>query len=132
MSVEAKSTEPRVNWRIEIRDHKGNLLTSKTGRTTNGEIAWTWDLLDQHGKPHDSPEDDPFFQPSITTWPLEETAKEGQLLTPVPAERDSRSWWVRRLGSQFVRNRPTAAEHRKFLAANPLMDQVPPRPLRMP
>ncbi|MBI5383570.1 MAG: hypothetical protein HZA90_02675 [Verrucomicrobia bacterium] len=129
---QAKSAEPRVNWRIDIRDHKGKLLASKTGTTTNGEIGWTWDLRDRKGKVHDTLEDDPYFQPSVTIWPLGETPKGSQLLTRFPKARDSNSWWWQRLGSKYVRKPPTPDEVPMSAEENRPINRVAPRPLELP
>ena len=61
----AKSVDPRVNWRIEIRNSQERLLAAKTGSTTNGDIFWIWDRRDKEGKAHDDPRKDPFFSPSL-------------------------------------------------------------------
>jgi hypothetical protein len=135
LRIQAQSAEPRVNWRINIRDHQGALLARKTGTTTNGEIGWTWDLRDRHGTLHDTLEGDPFFQPTITTWPMGETPKGSQLLLELPKPENRRSWWDQRLGSRFVRKPPTLEEYRHraiYAGENPLMDLVPPRPWRLP
>jgi hypothetical protein len=134
MRITAKSTERRANWRIDIRDHKGKLLARKTGTTTNGDIAWTWDLRDRNGDLHDDLDKDPWFQPSITTWSISDSPKGGELLTKFPKMTDSRNWWVRRLGKRYTRKTLTPEEYRKralYGDENPLRDQVPPRPLSL-
>ena len=77
----AQSAEPRVDWQIDVYDSSGQWLVAKHGRTSNGDIHWTWDLRDANGYLHDNPDDGHFFKAHITTWPLDEPMKSGQLLT---------------------------------------------------
>jgi hypothetical protein len=125
----AQSAEPQVNWRITVRDCKGKLLASKAGRTLTGNISWTWDLRDREGNLHDSLETEPYFMPTLTTWPLEDQVKGSQRLLEVRTASQRRNWWCQRLGCGFKRKRPTPEEHQeRENSENPLQSQLQPRP----
>ncbi len=131
----AKSTEPRVNWRIEIRDSKGLLLINKTGSTTNGVISWIWDLRDAKGTLHDDFNKDQSFSPSVTTWPLDQ--KEGANHDEQQPSKDqgAQNWWVQRLGVGFIRKKSTSEEDRAKPPSaqdGPRGNQVESRPLALP
>jgi hypothetical protein len=128
----AKSTEPRVNWRIDIRDFKDRLLISKTGSTTNGDISWLWDLRDSQGKPYDDLPPGPSFSPGVTTWPLDQKPSESTLQQKAVKSQASQSWWLERLGADFIRMSATSKRERAKpppAEYNPLERQVKPRPL---
>lgn len=55
-----------TDWYIDIYDAYSGYVNGGSGHTTNGQIAWTWDLTDTYGIPRDSLDADPFFQPEIT------------------------------------------------------------------
>jgi|GEM_PF-3366286 len=65
----ARSALSCVHWRIDVYDLKGEKVISKTGRTTNGEIRWVWDLRDKHGRLRADFGPDPGFRCSLTIWP---------------------------------------------------------------
>ncbi len=114
----AQSVQPRVSWRYEIRDYKGQFLASGAGQTTNGEIRWTWDLRDTHGTVHDRSEIDPHpLVWTLTTEPLDKEANAGREASEIGQGPAELSWWDRRLGKDFLRSRPDPDE-----------DQVLPRP----
>lgn len=126
----ARSVTRRVNWRYDVYDSRSNLLASKTGQTTNGEIRWTWDLRDTQGKLHDILEGDPYFLPFLTTWPMDETNATAQT---VSSHRND--WWQRRLGAKFVRKRPTPEEARNnaiYSVESPYESKVFARPAELP
>lgn len=125
----ASSTNPRVNWRLDIYDSKSNLLTVKTGQTINGEIRATWDLRDTQGKLRDNLEEDPYYAPYLTTWPMDETNATAQT---VSSHRND--WWQRRLGAEFVRKRPTPEEARSnaiYGVESPHASKVLARPVEL-
>lgn len=99
----AHSTTPRVNWRIDVYDYRGRLLISKTGRTTNGEIHWTWNLRDKRGLSHDDFDTDQGFRSFLTTWPLNDQIKGAQALLMRNDKRILSDWWIDHLGRDFVR-----------------------------
>jgi hypothetical protein len=99
----AHSTTRRVNWRIDVYDLRGWLLISKTGRTTNGEIRWTWNLRDKRGQSHDDFDANPSFRSLLTTWPLNDQIKGAQALLPRQDEQALSDWWIEHLGRDFVR-----------------------------
>lgn len=134
MRVAAKSAEPRVNWHIDIRDHEGRLLASKTGTTTNGDIGWTWDLRDTKGNLRGDLDTDPYLSPSVTVWPLDKEASGSHRRDKRTQNADSESWWAQRLGPRLVRKPATTPEEQRNRAssAGPLKDQVVLRPLRLP
>jgi len=96
-TFKAQSAEPRVNWRIKVYSAAGRLLIEKTGRTTDGDIRWTWDLRDQSGELHDNSDVDHVFFPNITVWPLNKPEDEGKDMVV------DNAWWNQRLGREFVR-----------------------------
>lgn len=127
----AQSVEPRVNWRIDVFDSKGQLLISKTDQTTNGEIRWTWDLHDQQGKSHDDSDTDMSFPSTLTTWPVGNSSKEDPRAGKTMRDKSSLTWWSLRLGQDFVRKEPTSEERRRrfvFSETHPLESRVPSRP----
>ena len=124
-----KSTEPRVNWRIEIRDSKDHLLTTKTGSTTNGNITWIWDQRDNQGKLHDDLQSDPYFLPSVTTWPLGQSSPGEAREKPSITGQANQSWWVQRLGHDFVRKRPPHKTEYPGAKDEPSRAQLKARPL---
>jgi len=77
----------------------------------------------------------PYFQSTITVWPLEERGKGGQRLLEVGSERSHGSWWNERLGRDFIRKIPSREEHMRkviYMESNPLESQVASRPLELP
>jgi hypothetical protein len=62
----AKTTLHPANWQLDIYDANGELVTSHTGSTTDGSMAWTWDLRDTSGNLRDDLDYDPFFDPWLT------------------------------------------------------------------
>jgi hypothetical protein len=131
----AQSAAPRGNWRFDVHDSKGRLLASKTGRTTNGDIRWTWDLRDFKGHLHDTLEEDPYFAPTLTVWPRAEEIKGGRRLLEINPRQDRSGWWSQRLGHGFVRKPPSPEERmRRFIYSEPLPfeGQTQPRPWRFP
>jgi hypothetical protein len=133
-TIVAQSAQPRVNWRIDIRDSKGHLLASKTGRTLNGDIRWTWNLRDTKGKLHDDLATDPYFSPETTIWPLDGDDKGARRLLDLSRDQDRFRWWFSRLGRDFVHKQPSYEEHMRKVtssADNPLQGKVKPRPLNL-
>lgn len=59
-------TVPNVNWEIDIYDINNNFVNYQTGYSSDGNIAWTWNLTDYNGISRTDPETDPFFYPYIT------------------------------------------------------------------
>ena len=55
-----------TDWWIDIYDYWGYYVNGGSGHTTNGQIEWTWDLLDESGYPRDSLDSDPQFLTLIT------------------------------------------------------------------
>lgn len=132
LRIVAQSAQPRVNWRVDIRDSKGRLLASKTGRTLNGDIRWTWDLRDTEGKLHDDLATDPYFAPETTVWPLEGDEKGAQRLMDLSRDQARYRWWCNRLGRDFIHKRPSYEDHMRKVtssADNPLQSKVKARPL---
>ncbi|MGH7975105.1 MAG: hypothetical protein ACREC8_00430, partial [Limisphaerales bacterium] len=105
-TFKAQSTEPRVNWRIDVYDSSGRWLITKYGRTTTGDIRWTWNLRDAHGHSHDDPDTDRYFKPYLTVWPLNEPLKGGQLLM----QHDVPHAWSDKLFGK-TRNETPAKDH---------------------
>lgn len=96
LTIIAQSANPQVNWRIDIWGGSARLLITKYGRTSNGEIRWTWDLRDAQGQLHDS-DMDTVFHPFLTIFPSDESVKGAQLLT----QRDpGHPWWYERLSEK--------------------------------
>ena len=130
----ARSATQRANWRIEVYNLRGQLLASRTGRTTTGEIRWTWDLRDKQGQLHDGFDTEQGFRPTLTTWPMAEPMKGGQALLATRSERIRQNWWTDRLGRDFVRKPPTDEEsHRRFIymEPHPLETNALTRPLEL-
>ena len=131
----ARSATRRVNWRIDVYDLWGRLLISKTGRTTDGEIRWTWDLRDKQGQSHGDSDTDHSFKSHLTTWPLNEQVKGAQALQARQDKPISREWWTDRLGDDFVRKSRSGMESvRRTVKTNklPSEDQLLSRPLELP
>ena len=131
----AHSATQRVNWRIDVYDSRGQFLMSKSGRTTDGEIRWNWDLRDKQGLSHDNFDTDFSFKSHLTTWPLDEQMKGAQALQARQDKPISREWWTDRLGRDFVRKQPSQAERdSRTVNTNklPSEDQLLSRPLELP
>ena len=64
----AQSTTPNVNWEIDIYDVNGYFVNSQTGFSSDGNIAWTWDMTDYTGASR-MDDSDPFFYPEVTITP---------------------------------------------------------------
>jgi hypothetical protein len=127
----AQSVEPRVNWRIDVYNVKDDLLISKTGQTTNGDIRWTWDLRDKEGKSHDDSDVDMSFPSKLTTWPIGESDDENQSSHKSDERQNQETWWSLRLGRNFVRKELSFEERQRrfvFSEENLLEARVQPRP----
>jgi len=127
----AQSVEPRVNWRIDVYDTRGQLLISKTGQTTNGEIRWTWDLRDKEGKSHDDSDVEMSFPSTLTTWPIGDNSKAKERSPKTSSNQRQQTWWDLRLGRDFVRKEPSAEDRRRrfvFSEDHPLESRIQPRP----
>jgi hypothetical protein len=61
----AQSTVPNVDWEIDIYDAYNNFVNYQTGHSSDGNIAWTWDMTDYWGNSR-MDDNDPFFYPEIT------------------------------------------------------------------
>ncbi len=131
----ARSATPRVNWRIDVYDKQERLIASKTGRTTNGEIRWTWNLRDKQGRSRDDFDSDQSFRSALTTWPVSEPAKGSQGLLEKRDEGTPSVWWSERLGRDFVRKPPSEEESRRrfiFMEPHPMETNALTRPLELP
>ncbi len=53
-------------WWIDIGDAWGDYIAGGEGYSADGNVSWTWDLLDQLGNPRDSLEGDPYYDSYIT------------------------------------------------------------------
>ena len=127
----AQSVGPRINWRIDVYDTRGQLLISKTGQTTNGEIRWTWDLRDKEGKSRDDSDVDMSFPSTLTTWPIGDNSKAKERSPKTSSAQRQQTWWDLRLGRDFVRKEPSAEDRRRrfvFSEDHPLESRIQPRP----
>lgn len=61
----AQSSEPNVNWEIDIYDVNDEFVNSQTGTSADGNISWTWDLTDYTGASR-LDDGDPFFFAYLT------------------------------------------------------------------
>jgi hypothetical protein len=82
-----------TDWYIDIWDAWGDYVNGGSGHTSNGQIAWTWDLTDLNGNPRDSLDSDPWFDTEITfTANAQQTTRYTPLaMLPYP---DTGSWLV--------------------------------------
>ncbi len=62
----AKTANPDTDWSINIYDAWGNYVNTGSGHTTDGQVAWTWDLTDWQSNSRDDFNSDPYFQGQIT------------------------------------------------------------------
>ena len=62
----AATANTNTDWEIEIRDAWNNYVNSSSGHTSNGQIAWTWNLCDAWGDLRDDLDYDPFLVSYIT------------------------------------------------------------------
>ena len=62
----AQSSVPNVDWESDIYDAYGQFVNYQTNHSSDGNIAWTWNLVDYWGNPRNNPDSDPFFYPYIT------------------------------------------------------------------
>lgn len=62
----AQSSIPDVDWEIDVYDIYGYFVNYQAGHTTDGSIAWTWDLTDYWGYLRADPDADPVFYPEVT------------------------------------------------------------------
>lgn len=116
-TIVAQSVLPRVRWHIDIYDSNRRLLAGKSGQTTNGEIRWSWDLRDNHGRVHNDPDADFVFFPAMEVWPLDKPSKGG---------RNDDSWWSKRLGRKFVKLAPAYPTKPPLLESNSVKSDLPP------
>jgi len=106
MTCRAQSVWPRVGWRWDIYDSAGKLAMRKLGRTVDGNIDWFWDLRDRFGKLRGQSDADSEFSTRLAVWSFDSRPKCGtQLVNLVGQDQTRRSWWSRRLGYHFVRDR---------------------------
>ena len=130
----AQSAQRRMNWRIEVYNSRGRILAQKTGQTLDGNIAWKWDMRDDRGRLHNDIEEDPFFKPWISVWPIGDQPKGAQLLAENPQPWDNHDYWNERLGRHFVKQELSYEEYRRKMIKDepdPHQNQVPPRPLSL-
>ncbi len=59
-------TVANVDWEIDIYDIYDNFVNYQTGHSSDGNIAWTWNLYDYWGDPRNNPDSDPVFYPYLT------------------------------------------------------------------
>lgn len=62
----AQSSVSNVDWEIDIYDVYGDFVNYQTGHSSDGNIAWTWNLVDYWNNPRNNPDADPVFY-SYTT-----------------------------------------------------------------
>jgi hypothetical protein len=94
-TYKAFTANPNTDWQIDIYDVWGSYVNTGSGHTTNGQIAWTWDLNDWQGYNRDDFDGDPYFFAEITI----ETAGNGPMTTmpmptPVKGYPDRGEWLI--------------------------------------
>jgi hypothetical protein len=57
---------PNVDWQIDIIDWNNQWVNGATGHSSDGNISWTWNLVDWQGKTRGNFDSDPAFFPYIT------------------------------------------------------------------
>ncbi|HEX5223086.1 MAG TPA: hypothetical protein VFZ59_26240 [Verrucomicrobiae bacterium] len=62
----AKLANPDTDWWIDIYDVQNNYVATGSGHTSNGQVSWTWDLLDWQSNNRDDFDSDPYFYSEIT------------------------------------------------------------------
>ena len=65
-TFQAKTKRASTEWWIDIYDAWDNYVNGGYGHTSNGQIAWTWDLTDTSGNPRDDLDYDPYLYTYIT------------------------------------------------------------------
>jgi hypothetical protein len=55
-----------TDWQIDIYDVWNNYVNSGWGHTTNGQVSWTWDLMDYSNNSRNDFDTDPYFYSYIT------------------------------------------------------------------
>jgi hypothetical protein len=65
-TFDARIANPNSDWWIDIYDARGNYVKTGSGHTSEGHIAWTWDLTDYLGTPRTDFDSDPFFYSETT------------------------------------------------------------------
>ncbi len=91
---------PNVDWEIDISDVNGQFVNYQTGHTDDGNISWTWNLMDYWGNSRLG-DSDPFFYPYITiTGNLGNSAQNGGSESD-SGNNSSASEWTPSLAEQF-------------------------------
>ena len=70
----AKSKILDTDWYIDIYDYWGDFIIEGSGHTTDGNIAWTWDLRDWQGYLRNDLDYDPLLDSYITIMEPTQTA----------------------------------------------------------
>ena len=93
----AQTANPNTDWQIDIYDAGNNYVNGASGHTSDGQIAWTWDLRDLFGNLRDDLDNDPYLVSYITfntlggISPAAPTTKQMPQATAFPAVG---SWMV--------------------------------------
>jgi hypothetical protein len=91
-------TVPNVNWEIDIYDVYDNFVNYQTGYSADGNISWTWNLMDYWGNSRLG-DSDPFFFPYITV--TQNSSSPTQSGGAQPNAGSSTSSWMPPLAEQF-------------------------------
>jgi hypothetical protein len=90
---------PNVDWQIDIYDWNGQWVNGATGHSSDGNISWTWNLVDWQGNTRGNFDSDPAFFPYITiTGNLPASAQNGGAQ---PNGSSSASTWADPFGHQY-------------------------------
>jgi hypothetical protein len=106
-TFKAQSSVPNVDWEIDIYDVNNNFVNYQTGHSSNGNIAWTWNLVDYWGHSRNNTDSDPFFYPYITITgnlpslaqnsgnePNATSSSAGSWMPPAAAQYPSVGGWI--------------------------------------
>lgn len=97
-TFQAQSSLPNVNWEIDIYDAYDNFVNYQTGYSADGNISWTWNLMDYWGNNRQG-DSDPFFFPYITV--TQNSSSPAQSGGAQPNAGGSASSWMPPLANQY-------------------------------
>jgi hypothetical protein len=91
---------PNVDWQIDIIDWNNQWVNGATGHSSDGNISWTWNLVDWQGNARGNFDSDPAFFPYITiTGNLPSSAPSGG--AQPNGGSSSASTWADPFGNQY-------------------------------
>ncbi len=90
-TFQAQSSVPNVNWEIDIYDVYDNFVNYQTGYSADGNISWTWNLMDYWGNSR-LDDSDPFFFSYITV--TQNSSSTSRWMPPLAEQFPSQGDWL--------------------------------------